>query len=344
MIDCLTIKAHDAIEAAYLVAKKRKKYIHKAVVYWNQSVAEKFSKKKSLLKDLEAAFLKHAQKIPQSLAEIHAIAQGANLPFADVFRLNLTELMPFAEKCTTVIVPFVQNKKKHILIAHNEDWDPRRNDVFLLHVTLPTLSYKIIAYNGYLPGLSCGVNSFGLVHAINYVRPTDLRPGAPRIFITRHLVTAEKIPDCLSWIRAHHRAFGQSIHLAQNSRYLGIEITAQKMSLRHPDLPAAHANHYLSPTLKPWAHPASPSSLLRQKRAEEILPSFPTKKNLSLHQAQKIARTVLSDTQKHPCAIWRHFDPPFEESATLVTAFLSTADRQLAALRGPPQQIKPILF
>lgn len=335
-LDYLSIIAHDATEAAYLVAKKRKKYIHKAVAYWNQSVAKKFTGKKSLLKNLEAAFLKHAKTVPQTLAEIHAIAQGADLPFADVFRLNLTELMPFAEKCTTVIVPFVQNNKKHILIAHNEDWDPRRNDVFLLHVTLPTLSYKIVAYNGYLPGLSCGVNSLGLTHAVNYVRPTDLRPGVPRIFITRHLITAENIPDCLSWIRAHHRAFGQSIHLAQGTRYLGVEITAQKISLRHPELPTAHANHYLSPTLKPWARPASPSSLLRQERAEEILQSFRTKKNLSRHQAQKIARTVLSDTQKHPCAIWRHFDPPFEESATLVTAFLTTADQHLITLRGSP--------
>lgn len=333
-LDYLSITAHDATEAAYLVAKKRKKHIHKAVAYWNQNVAQKFSGKKPLLKNLEATFLKHAQKIPHTLAEIHAIAQGADLPFADVFRLNLTELMPFAEKCTTVIVPFVKNNKNHILIGHNEDWDPRRNDVFLLHVELPTLSYEIVAYNGYLPGLSCGVNSFGLVHAINYVRPTDLRPGVPRIFITRHLVTAKNIPDCLKWIGAHHRAFGQSIHLAEDDRYLGVEITAEKMSLRHPKLPAAHANHYLSLTLKSLAHPASPSSLLRQERAEEILQEFSTKKIRTLNQAQKIACTVLSDTQKHPCAILRHFDPPFEESATLITAFVSTAGHELRALRN----------
>jgi hypothetical protein len=81
---------------------------------------------------------------------------------------------------------------------------------------------------------------------------------------------------------------------------------------------------------------------LRQERAEEILQKFPRKRIFSAHQAQKIAHTVLSDTQKHPCAIWRHFDPPFEESATLVTAFLTTTHHQLTALRGSPQQTKTI--
>jgi len=141
------------------------------------------------------------------------------VPFPDLFRLNLTELGTFAEKCTDVIFPFEDGKRRGILLAHNEDWDPCRNDVFILKARLPRIQYVILAYDGFLPGLSAGCNSAGLCHSVNYVKPKDFRVGLPRIFPARHLVTSPRLDDVLVFLKNSHRAFGQAIHLAQGSSY-----------------------------------------------------------------------------------------------------------------------------
>src|SRR5262249_22591752 len=131
----------------------------------------------------------------------------------------------------------------------------------------PDQSYAVLAYDGYLPGLSAGRNSHGLCHSVNYLRPTDYRVGLPRIFITRHLVTARNFRECLGFIQKSRRAFGQAIHLAQGKNYLGLELTSRKIFQLRPSLPTVHTNHYLA--MRGGTH--FPSSLQRLKTARALL-------------------------------------------------------------------------
>src|SRR5688572_2118354 len=101
-LETLALKG-TATDIAYQLGKRRARKIAPRVAYWKNHVRDLFNGKTARLKTLEAAFLKEAQKqAPQALDEIRALAEGAGLAFADVFRLNLTELNTFAEKCTTV--------------------------------------------------------------------------------------------------------------------------------------------------------------------------------------------------------------------------------------------------
>ncbi len=327
--------AGDPLDIACQIGKKRKKTIEQRVEFWNREIGLLYRGKKDQLKKLEKEFSGYTAKLaPDYLEEIRAMAEGAGIPFPDLFRLNLTELKAFVDKCTTVITKIKTSAGNRILIGHNEDWDPKRNDVFILKAHLPQLSYLIVAYDGYLPGLSCGFNSYGLVHAINYLPAPDPRPGLPRIFITRHLVTAKNVADCLSWIQKSRRAFGQSIHLAQKDRYLGIELTSQKMALRRPSLPTVHTNHYLAPQLKQPPNLSTLASRTRLQTANNILQNKWTQKKSIL--------SVLSDRSHPPHSIWREGNLPDDAGATVVSALLQTGSQTMTLYRRHPSSSKPL--
>ena len=272
------------------------------------------------------------------------MAEGAGLPFAELFRLNLTELHIFAEKCTTLVFPLRTAKGKRIFIAHNEDWDPKRNDIFLLRARLPGVSCVTVSYDGYLPGLSSGVNSFGLVHALNFLKPRDLKPGLPRIFVTRHVVTARSFADALGWIRRADRAFGQAIHLAQVGRYLGIELTARHAVVREPALPTVHTNHYLAEELVPEATYPSRSSWDRLSVARGLLEGLRNNggPEFTRAEARRAGRRILSDRSGDPFAIWREGNNPADPGATVATVFLATDSDAVEIFRKRPGTSRPL--
>lgn len=335
-----------ATDVAFALGRARRRAIPGRIAHWDRHLAERFAGRRALQKDLERALLREARRqAPRYLEEIHAMAEGAGVGFAALFRLNLTELSVFSEKCTDLILPMRVPGGQRILLAHNEDWDPRRNDCFVLKARLPEVEYAVLAYDGYLPGLSAGMNSFGLAHSVNYLRPKDFRVGLPRIFLARHLVTARDISDCLSFLSGSRRAFGQAIHLAQGSRYLGIELTARHAALRRPRLPACHSNHYLAAALQRFVPRGLPSSLARLRRARQLLrevaPRFaagpPTPE-----QARRLARRILSDRESLPWALWREADRPEEGSATLAAVLVGTDRWGLEIHRRRPVENKAI--
>ncbi len=327
-------------DVAYQLGKRRRSKIAKRVGYWNRQLAKLFQGKSSELKSLETGFYRCAREARSVfLEEIRAMAQGAAQPFKEIFRLNLTELAGYAEKCTDLIARYRTVARSGILIAHNEDWNPRRNDVFLLRADLPELSYATLAYDGYLPGLSAGMNSHGLCHSVNFLRPKDLRIGLPRIFLTRYLLTASSIDDFLRFCRRSNRAFGQAIHLAQRNRYLGLELSARQVILRHPRLPTVHTNHYLAPSLVRSMPPGEENSLIRLRTAKKILQIFLAREELESLTAEKIRRLairLLSDRSALPYPIWRRTEDYTGSSATLASALVRTVPLRMEVFRHPP--------
>lgn len=334
--------AGEACEVAFALGRARAVGIARAIEFWEESLAETFRGQRGEIRRLEKAFLSAAQGSPLSegkayLEEICAMAEGAGVPFSDLFRLNLTELRSYVEKCTTLVLPVATPGGRRILLAHNEDWDPKRNDVFLLRVRLPEVSYLVVAYDGYLPGLSTGYNSRGLHHAINYLAEPRPRIGLPRIFVTRYLVTASCIDECVGWIRKTRRAFSQSIHLAEGDRYLGIELTARGMALRRPSLPAAHTNHFLSRI----AGRISPSDSSRERLAAARRLLRDARRTPSYAKARALARKVLSDRSGFPYAIWREADAPEDPAASLAMALHGTHSLSCEVYRKRPDRNPP---
>lgn len=330
-------------EIAFKMGRLRARKIRRRIEIWDGMLHQTFHGAKGTLDRLIRAFYQSARTASAHyLEEIAAMAEGAGVSFEALFRLNLTELRDYADKCTTLVLPFSGAHGRRILLGHNEDWNPKRNDVFILRAKLPELSYVIVAYDGYLPGLSCGLNSHGLYHAINYLKPSDRRVGLPRIFITRRLVTASGFDEVLSWVKGNHRAFGQAIHMAKGSRYLGLELTAKAYVLYKPNLPTVHTNHYLSTRLKRESTGADPQTVTRYETASRMLRAqlcyprgLPPRRLVT-----SVARRILSNrTGPHP--IWREGDKRGETAATLVAAFLSTDRPVMEVYRKNPLSSRP---
>jgi hypothetical protein len=228
-----------------------------------------------------------------------------------------------------------------VLIGHNEDWDPKRNDVFILRV-IPDKGprYVVLAYDGFLAGLSAGFNAAGIYHAVNYLAPTDFRPGVPRIFVTRQLVNAETLDAATRAVTGMRRAFGQSINLARGSTMLTIELTARRASVKRVRFPFVHTNHYLAPELTPWASAPAPSTARRLATARARLAEAPAAE--SRRAALARTRSVLSDRSGHPYSIWRNADHPRDRVATLATAVMNTASRTMLVWRGRPSDAEPM--
>jgi hypothetical protein len=314
--------------------------VARALEFWEAHLAVLYRGKRDRLHALEKAFFHEAQGHGRAyLQEIRAMAEGADVPFKALFRLNLTELSSYVEKCTDLILPVETARGRSILLAHNEDWDPRRNDVFLLQARLPHVEYATLAYNGYLPGLSAGLNSYGLIHSVNYLAPKDFRVGLPRIFLTRYLLTARGIDDFLQHLRNVPRAFGQAIHLAEGRRYLGLELSARHGVRLSPRLPAVHSNHYLSPKLRARVPAPSPNSQRRltvaRRLLREALPLL-KRKHFSKSVVKETARRILSDRSGAPYAIWRRAEIPQEISVTVATVLVDTAGLRMEVYRGKP--------
>jgi isopenicillin-N N-acyltransferase like protein len=329
----------DPLEVAYQLGRYRRKKIERRIEHWEKQLRRIYRGRQGERRAKEKAFLERSQSyVAPLLEEIHAMAEGAGVSFSELFRLNLTELGYYVDKCTDLIWPVQHQGKRGILIAHNEDWNPRRNDVFHLKVQLPEVSYQVLAYDGYLPGLSAGMNSHGLIHSVNFLLPKDLRLGVPRIFLARYLVTARGIDDFLNFLKKIPRAFGQAIHLAQGLRYLGLELTARKIARLQPGLPTVHANHYLAKQLRNRQPKPSPSSHFRQGFAEQLMLGNlqnKTGRDLSLVAARKISRRILSDRSGSPFALWRVPNGREETSATLATVLTDSLTLSFVPYRNP---------
>ncbi|MBI4178950.1 hypothetical protein HY522_05985 [bacterium] len=232
------------------IGRKFRREIRRFVALNNRALAAEWTGRVGTLqKALDESIARSTHAFPRYVEEIDGMAHGAGVPFRDMFALNYIELLEIDESiargpgsCSTIAAP----RSGHYLVGHNEDWSSGRNDVYVLRVRYPTGGgFLCLAYYGYLPGMSVGVNSHGLFHAINYLSPKDRRVGIPRTLITRAILDAPDFKSAVHIARSHYRSFGQSINLFKHARYLNVETSAKRVSLSRPRGVALHTNHYI---------------------------------------------------------------------------------------------------
>ncbi len=236
------------------IGRKFRREIRHYVRHNNHLLAEHWTGRLGNVQDvLDESLARTTRAFPRYVEELDGVAQGAGVPFRDIYALNYIELLevdaPYSRKsetCSTVVAP----RRGHYLVGHNEDWTAGQNDVYLLRARYPTGGgFMCLAYYGYLPGMSVGVNSHGMFHAINYLSPRDRRVGIPRTFITRAILDAPDFKTAVHIARSHYRSFGQSINLFRRNAFINIETSAKRAAIRRPRGVDLHTNHYLHPEL-----------------------------------------------------------------------------------------------
>lgn len=253
--------------------------------------------------------------LPDALAEMAGIADGAGAALDDVLVLNARyELIRLAprhrpDECTAAF----QGR----WLAQNWDFDPAVLATTLVLEVRGDPDAIVLTEAGQLGRM--GMNGAGLGVVVNGLSSPEDRPGEglPVSLFRRALLACRDLDEGIARLRALPRGASNHLLVAEAGRACGIELLPDRELLLAPtDGRLVHANHFDHPEA---AGPADPGSRGRQDRLTELLA-----RGTDLREA-------LSD---HAGGICRH--PVTRPSATLATVILDLADRTFTVGAGNP--------
>lgn len=230
------------------------------------------------------SFIRITEKsFPQLIEELTAVADAADVPFKELFFRNIGALTDpetamsreeseTVDHCTTVVS---WESAGHPIVGHNEDWDIKSIDeLYILKAKLPHSSFISLNYATFLPGVSAGMNSHGIVQCINEIPQTRIN-GVPKNFIARAMLECKTLTQCERVVRQTKHSSGYNHVLLQGNNGRDLEIGGRAVDIQSFDyLPYVHTNHYLSNHLKQYEiHSQShqENSHTRYTRVHELL-------------------------------------------------------------------------
>ncbi len=294
-------------------------------------------------------FLPYAEEVfPEFVEEIRGIAEGANVPFHEVWTLNCYEGLPDSRQqiwgCTSVAVRDDQTANGHVLMAHNEDWHTVDRDSVYLIRARPDDGPPFIGMT-YGPLLvNIGLNAEGIGVAIDSVYPTDSGVGVPRILSSRSVLNAKTIGQAIRACVPKLRAGGYNYLLADpNGELYGVETSATTHDITYgEDGWLVHTNHYLSAKMRSMEQPGTyAASHVSLNRARRLL-----RQQLGQVTVESL-QVVLRDHVNFPNSICLHPDPAEpepERDETLVSLVMDLTERVMWAAPGPPCENEYIAY
>ena len=259
-----------------------------------------------------APYVEPTERIyPAYMRELRAMAEGAEVPFDVLFRLNCYESRPegtprgsvagpspvFAPPVEPKRVPvkdpgvlvgtpapdgctsIVSRGNGTVMVGHTEDSSPEAVDgIYLVDATVEedgeTVSrFYALNYANTLPGCAAAINRHGLLVLIDALPDPDRRVGASRHVVSRALLDAESIDEALHVLRETERGGGWNYLLVQGDRFANAETTATRVVVTTSDDDGAyaHANHYLDETIASEAGEPRANSVARLTRARQLM-------------------------------------------------------------------------
>ena len=276
----------------------------------------------------------HERRYPAYVAELQGCAEGAEVPFEDLFLINLRgEYRGYAApganaqigECSTCSLL----NSGHAVVGHNEDGAVYyHNRSYLIHVEPggAAAAFLALCYPGFLPSNAFGANRHGLCYAINNVRPTRIQAGLGRHFLARSLLQARSLEDAVARLSVGPRAAGFNFTLASlcEPEILNVEVSPADIHIHTIQGRYFHANHYRHLQLE---QQCEPSSLARQRRGDALL-------SRGLPEDSDGVLGVLRDQADPQLPIWRQgrgSDP----GVTLLSAVFDLRAASLTVYPGP---------
>ena len=211
-------------------------------------------------------------RFPAIWAEIEGLAEGLEMPLADVFAWNCRGdlLARVPDGCTTVMVPGDMP-----VLAHNEDGLPFfRGSCFIADAAPQDgPAFRSFCYPGSIPGHTFAFNEAGLAQTVNNIRLTGTEPDIPRMVLGRAVIGSRSLDEALAVLEggAGSGGFHFALSSTADRRILSVEFGRGEVSVRQIEAVTAHANHALH---HEWglAHQiVTESSRDRQIRADALV-------------------------------------------------------------------------
>jgi isopenicillin-N N-acyltransferase-like protein len=260
-------------------------------------------------------FLEASQAVyPHYVEELEGIAEGAEVPFAEMFLGMCEELWEPAawqkagrgasKGCTDLAARGRATVDGSTLLAHTNDLYPQvEKDLVILKVQAGDepeflgISVGGLAY-------SAGFNAAGISLTGNEVSCNDIRPGVPRLLIVRAILAARRLEEAMDACLLPQRAsnYNNVIADAHGEVYSmeGSATDCEPIYIAEDIL--AHANHYVSPAMRPFEADRNDigGSTIRHNRAMRLLrEQYGRLSSASL-------RTLLADHANYPGSICKH--------------------------------------
>jgi isopenicillin-N N-acyltransferase-like protein len=266
--------------------------------------------------------------------ELEGIAQGAGLPFDEVFVEICEELWEAAawRGCTDLVARGRATADGSTLVAHTNDLLPQvEEDLVILKVQAgddpPFLGVSV----GGL-GYSAGYNAAGISMTGNQVSCNDIRPGVPRLLMVRAILAARRLEEAMLACLLPQRASNYNNVIADaDGEVYNMEGSATDCEPIYieGDL-LAHANHYVSPAMRRFEADRNDiaGSVIRYNRAMRLLHE---------HYGQwtpELFQQLLADHANYPGSICKHG----LESVTVFSLVINLNERRAWIGRGRPCQ------
>jgi isopenicillin-N N-acyltransferase-like protein len=268
-----------------VIGRELAEEIHRSLAFYRRYF-ERRGFDRARLEETLRPFVAAAEEIlPQEVEAIRGTAEGAGVPFLDLFAPNAFEeldpLLPdpadaspraSVERCTafSVVGPGVT------LLGHDEQWLAGDAGCAAVVVEIPNEpdGTSIVSPTVATWRPAVGMNSAGGAQAVMSLTASDDGAGVPRVLVSRHALEASGRDDALRRTSLTPRSGGYAYGYAfRGGDAFTVETTGTRATIL--DGAGGHTNHYLDPELAQIGDAASPGSEGRLERLRASLAERP---------------------------------------------------------------------
>jgi isopenicillin-N N-acyltransferase-like protein len=259
--------------------------------------------------------LTHTRAVyPQYIEELEGIAEGADVPFDDVFVATCEGLwesttwysprLGSSGGCTDFAARGAATVDGSTLLAHTNDLPAETEEDLVITKVQAGEEPEFLAVGVGGLGISAGFNAAGVSLTGNWVSCNDSRLGIPRLLIVRAIVAARNLEEAMNACLVPQRESNYNNIIADASgEVYSMEGSATDCEpIYIGDDILAHANHYVSPPMRGFEadRSAIAGSVIRYNRALRLLRVHFGRLTPDLFQE------LLADHANYPGSICKH--------------------------------------
>jgi isopenicillin-N N-acyltransferase-like protein len=268
-------------------------------------------------------YLAHSRALyPQYIEELEGIAEGAGVPFEEVFLETCEELWEPAawygsvlsspkgdvttllKGCTDFAARGRATTDGATLLAHTNDLAPEVEEHLVILKVQAGDEPELLGVSIGGLGFCAGFNAAGIGLSGNEVSCNDIRPGVPRLLIVRAILAARRLEEAMDACLLSQRASNYNNIIADaNGEVYSMEGSAtdcEPIYIEEDIL--AHANHYVSLSMRRFEADRNNigGSVIRHNRAMRLL-----RENYGQLSPEMFQR-LLADHANYPASICKH--------------------------------------
>lgn len=252
-------------------------------------------------------YLEISQQVyPEYIEELEGIAEGADVPFNEVFLSMCEELWEAAawRGCTDMAARGHATLDGSTLVAHTNDLLPRAEEHLVLLKVQAEDDPEFLGISSGGIAISAGFNAAGISLTGNQLDNNDIRPGVPRLLVVRAILASRYLSEAMDHCLLPQRASSYNNVLADNNGEVycmeGSATDCEPIYITEDIL--SHANHYVSPAMHRFEADRSSigNSILRHNRAMRLL-----RENYG-QLSSELFRKLLGDHAGYPTSICKH--------------------------------------